>query len=213
MEDVKGQDFSKQANTVNIIDLACDQRMSENWSIVCFKVRKFFQKSRNLHNYSKQIVLRRQVVHLKSFDWLIVLFHWIELVLLELWPVYAEIEFCVGHKKQQEVLNNRYCFLKLEVWLSAVQMIGLLLKFSDWRWAVLVKKVSYLLVQCVRIRFRLEQFIIQTLLQESVVDNPVHFFRLQEEDLENRKKLNPVFIRDLGELLNFEIRQPFLRQN
>jgi len=65
----------------------------------------------------------------------------------------------------------------------------------------------------VRIRFRLEQFIIQTLLQESVVDNPVHFFRLQEEDLENRKKLNPVFIRDLGELLNFEIRQPFLRQN
>ena len=56
-------------------------------SVVGLKVAKLPQEARYLGDDSKQVVGGWMVVHFKTFDGLVVLYHWVEGSLFELLPV------------------------------------------------------------------------------------------------------------------------------
>ena len=71
------------------------------------------------------------VVHLKSFDGLIILNDWVEGLFLQLLPVLAKVIFGVGIEQKKEVFNIRDHFFEAEIVPSRIQLEGLFLELSD----------------------------------------------------------------------------------
>lgn len=99
--------------------------------VVVFEVGKLFQESGYLGDDAEQVIGSGVVVHLESFDGLVVLDHRVEGFLLQLLPVLAQVIFSVRVEQKQEILDIRNYLFELEVVPGSVQMVGLLLQLAD----------------------------------------------------------------------------------
>lgn len=79
--------------------------MPEFWSIVGLKIRKFPKESWDLCDNPKEVVRGRMIMHLKSFNGLVVLNDRIEWPLFKFLPISAKIVLGVGIEQKKEILN------------------------------------------------------------------------------------------------------------
>lgn len=108
-----------------------DLRMSELRGIVVFEIRKLFQEPRYLGNDAEQVIGCGMIVHLESFDCLVIFDDGIERFLFKFLPVLAEIVLCVGVEQKKEVLNVGDNLFKFKIVACSIKVISLFLQLSD----------------------------------------------------------------------------------
>jgi len=79
--------------------------MSEFWGVISLEIRKFSEESRDLSDNPKEIIRGRMIMHLESFNSLIVFYDRIERSFLKFLPISTKIIFGVWIEKQQEIFN------------------------------------------------------------------------------------------------------------
>lgn len=105
-------------------------RMSKAWSLIGFKITKLFEKPRDLYDDSKYILVRRMVVHRKSFNSFIVFDNRIESFFLEFLPVFTQFILIVVIKHEEKVLNVRNRLFEFKIAFCREQMICKFLQSS-----------------------------------------------------------------------------------
>lgn len=79
--------------------------MSEGRGVVSLKIAKLLQKSRDLHNNSKDVLVRRMVVHTEPLHSLVILNDRIKSLLLQFLPVTTQLILVMRIKQKQKVFN------------------------------------------------------------------------------------------------------------
>lgn len=130
IKNVQIRKFFKKTNFMKLQSITLNVRMSKAWSLIGFKITELFEKPRDLYDDSKYILVRRMVVHRKSFNSFIVFDNRIESFFLEFLPVFTQFILIVVIKHEEKVLNVRNRLFEFKIAFCREQMICKFLQSS-----------------------------------------------------------------------------------
>ncbi len=130
IKNVQIRKFFKKTNFMKLQSITLNVRMSKAWSLIGFKITKLFEKPWDLYNDSKYVLVRRMVMHRKSFNSFIVFNNRIESFFLEFLPVFTQFILIVVIKHEEKVLNVRNRLFEFKITFCREQMICKFLQSS-----------------------------------------------------------------------------------
>lgn len=131
IKNVQIRKFFEKTNFVKLQSITLNVWMPKAWGLIGFEVTELFEESWNLNDNSKNILVRRMVMHRKPFNSFIIFDNRIKSFFFEFLPVFTQFILIVVIKHEEEVLNVGYCLFEFEVAFCRKQMICKFLKSSN----------------------------------------------------------------------------------
>ena len=190
--------------------------MSESRGVVSLEIAKLLQKSRDLHNNPKDVLVGRMIVHTEPLHSLVILNDRIKSLLLQFLPVTTQLILVMRIKQKQKVFNIGHHLLQSKVTLCTEQVKSLLLQLTN-RIVSRLKSTSNPLMPT---HHRLTEIVtlLQLLTLKHTLHQPSRVYQkhtlvLHYYTPKHTQKLNPLLIVELSEDKHFTRSQSLLSQS